>query len=213
MITATRNGVRANAIRVEGRPAQTSASLSFDNGLERFHVTVGRTDLDSLLEAHLADPAPVVYADGDRVAMEYPLGTRLMRRMEESTVRLDPRILWTIDVHSGAAQSTIDLSNGQLSGISFHGGLAHTELLLPPPQGECLVRLQSVQAVTILRPLDTPVRLQLARGASGVALDHRRYRPASTYLADETEGYAESIGRYLITARSGVSDLTVGVSD
>jgi hypothetical protein len=211
MISATRAGVRANHVRVEDPGSQDAASLTFDNGLESFDISIGSNAPDNLLEASLADPVPVVAVDHNRISIEYPLGSRLLRRMERSRIRLSPRVSWSLDVHSGATQSTIDLSAGQLSAATFHSGVANSTLLLPHPDGECLIRLQSVQQLQILRPTNVPIRLELERGATAVDFDRRHYQSASRYLSDESEGFAQSHGRYVVTARSGVSGLTIGM--
>jgi hypothetical protein len=212
MITATPAGVRANDVRVENPGNLQTASLTFDNGLEHFRISVGNNSDDTLVEASLADPVPVVCAQHDRISIEYPLGSRLLRRMEESRVRLDAHVTWSLDVHSGAAHSTIDLSSGHLSSAVFHGGLADTVLVLPQPVGECLIRLQSVQRVRIVRPSGVHVRLELEQGATNVEFDHRSYGSAREDPSDQSDGFAQSGDHYVITARSGVSELKVGTS-
>jgi hypothetical protein len=210
MITATRAGVRADQVRVEDPGGGSTASLTFDNGLEGFTISVGCNAPENLLEASLADPIPVVSAHRDRISIEYPLGSRLLRRMERSHLRLSQSVSWSIDVHSGASQSTFDLSAGQLSTLTFHGGVADTSLLLPPPNDECLIRLQSGQQVRIMRPDGVPIRVELERGATGVEFDGRSYLAASKFLSEESDDFSTSGARYVVTARSGVSGLTVG---
>src|SRR5688500_13327108 len=101
MITATRAGVRANQVRVENPGNLQTASLAFADGLEHFRISVGDNPPETLAEASPADPAPVVAAHHGRISIEDPLGSRLLRRMEPSPLRLSAHVTWSRDVHSG----------------------------------------------------------------------------------------------------------------
>ena len=188
--------------------ADDTARLSFDNGLERLELRADE-DLQDLLNARFAEPYPVVWATGQDVHVEYPLGSRLLRRMKYSTVRVSPAVAWSLDVHSGAAHLDADLRGLNLRAMSLHSGAAYGRVRLGRPAGGCTIRLSSLKDLRIERPADVPVRLEITKGATKVDLDDRRFGAVGNGLADHTTGYETAADRYLVLVSGGVDGLTV----
>jgi len=219
MTIATPTGVREAHVVVPigttGTPGATgttgTARLSFDNGLEA--ILLDCDDRQStLLEARFADPLPVVWAAEQDIHVEYPLGSRLLRRTRQSTMTLNPVAGWSIDVHGGAAHLEAELAELRLQSASFHGALAHSSLVVGRPSGLCTIRLSSVQDVRIDRPSGVPVRLEIAKGATDVVLDDRRFGAVGNGMADQSDGYEAAADRYLVIVSGGVSGLTLRAS-
>lgn len=209
MTYATPTGVReAHVVVPFGPERKDGARLSFDNGLEAIQL---RSDerLDTMLEARFADPLPVVWATDHDIHVEYPLGSRLLRRSQQSEVTLNPAVSWSIDVHGGAAQLDAALEALRVQSVSFHSGMAHSRLGVGQPSGQCTIRLSSVQDLRIERPAGVPVRVEIAKGATDVVLDDRRFGAVGNGLADQTEGYEAMENRYLVIVSGGVAGLTV----
>jgi len=53
------------------------------------------------------------------------------------------------------------------------------------------------------------MRIELAKGATHVTLDHRHYGAIADGLTDQTPGYDSTRPRYLIIATAGVDSLTI----
>jgi hypothetical protein len=204
--TATATGVRAEHVTVPLDTRRPDARLSFDNGLERLTLTAGAP---GLLDATFSDPLPVIWASGHNVHVEYPLGSRLLRRSRPSEVRLNPDVTWSVDVHGGAARLAADLREVTTRALSFHSGAAHLRLTLGRPRGQCPIRFSSLIDVTIERPADVPVRVELARGATRIRLDAAEFGAVGNGLSDQTDGYDAAADRYLVLVSAGADGLTI----
>ncbi|MGH3764040.1 MAG: hypothetical protein ACRDTX_02615 [Pseudonocardiaceae bacterium] len=186
----------------------SGARLSFDNGVERLEVRADKR-LKALLSAQFADPHPVVWAAEHNVHVEYPLGARLLRRMQPSAVSLNPIVAWSLDVHGGAAHLDADLRGVTVQAVSFHSGIARSRLVLGNPGGERTIRLSSVKELRIDRPAGVPVRIEIAKGATNVTLDDRFFGAVGNGLADQAAGYAATADRYRLIISGGVDGLTI----
>lgn len=209
--TVTTTGVRDEHVVVPFGPAgkaHDDARISFDNGLERLRLSADE-DLEDLVAARFAEPHPLVWASGHDVHVEYPLGSRLLRRMRPSEVLLNPAAAWSVDVHGGAAHLDADLRGLRLRSMSLHSGAAFGTLHLGTPAGTCTIRLSSVKDLELIRPAGVPVRVEIARGCTRVALDERRFGAVGNGLVDQTDGYDETTDRYLLLVTGGVDGLTV----
>lgn len=205
----TTHGVRESHVHVaRDEFGPNTARLSFDNGLERLELRADPT-LSGLLEAEFADPYPVTWADQHNVHVEYPLGSRLLRRMRSNSVRLSPAVSWSVDVHGGAAHLSADLTGLRVRSLSFHSGVARARVALGRPDGHVTVRLSSLLDLTLTRPADVPVRIELSRGAREVRLDSRRVGAVGNGLEDATPGYEHALNRYLVVITGGVDKFTV----
>jgi hypothetical protein len=206
---ATVGGVRDEHVVVPStrppRPRPGSASTTVSRGST--WLPMGETD--ALVAARFADPLPIVWVAGHDVHVEYPLGSRLLRRMRPSEMRLSPAVAWSIDVHGGAAHLDTDLRGLQLQSLSMHSGAAYIRLTLGRPAGGCTIRLSSVKDLRIDRPADVPVRVEIAKGATNVNLDARRFGAIGNGLADQTADYGTSADSYLLLVAGGADGLTV----
>lgn len=205
--SATPTGVRDEHVLVPLAHTEP-ARLSFDSGLERLDLRAGY-ELEALLDARFGDPLPVVWIAEHNVHVEYPLGVRMLRRMGANSMRANPAVPWSLDVHGAAAHLDADLTGLRMRSLSFHAAVAHTELRLGRPDGECVIRLNAVKDLRIERPADVAVRLRITKGATDVVLDDRRFGAVGGGLVDETGDFAAAPHRYLVTVTGGVDRLTV----
>jgi hypothetical protein len=204
----TLSEVREEHLVIPFTGTDDTARLSFDNGLERLDLRAD-TQLGQLLEADFAEPYPVVWAAGQDVHLEYPLGSRLLRRMKHSRIRIGTAVTWSLDVHGGAAHLDADLRDIELRALSLHSGAAYARIRLGPPAGTCTIRLSSVKDLRLERPADVPVRVEIAKGATRIALDDRQFGAVGNGLADHTSGYEDTENRYLVIVSGGADGLTV----
>jgi hypothetical protein len=121
---ATRDGVRAENVVVPLPDTDPhEARLSFDNGLERVTLGAG-ADSDALLTAEFGEPLPAVWVADWNVHVEYPLGSRLLRRNRSSSVQLNPDVPWALDVHGGTSKLDADLTGIDVRSVTLHSGAA-----------------------------------------------------------------------------------------
>lgn len=185
-----------------------AARLSFDNGVERLRLHADQA-VHALLEARFGEPLPVVWSTECSVHVEYPLGSRLLRRTRPNTIRISTAIAWSLDVHGATADLAADLIDVRVGAVSFHGGVAHSRLALGRPSGLCTIRLSSAKELQITRPTSAPVRLEVAKGATNVRLDDRRFGAVVDGLTGQTADYQGVRDRYLVIVSGGVDGLTV----
>ncbi|HEU4422174.1 MAG TPA: hypothetical protein VFR67_06490 [Pilimelia sp.] len=209
-VVATPDGVVGEHVVVAlAGSARDAARLSFDNGIGRLDLRAG-PELTGLLDARFAEHPPVVWAAGNNVHVEYPLGSRLLHRTRRASMRVNPSVSWTVDVHGGADHVYADLTGVDVQSIAFHSGAAHVRLVLDHPTGPRTIRLASVKDVRIDRPPGVAVRLDVAKGATDIAVDGQRFGAVGGGLSQQTPGYHTAAARYLIIVSGGADTLTVG---
>lgn len=209
-IIATARGIRAEQVVVPfpdplAESHQDTARLCFDNGLA--HVELGAAVIGRLLEARFDGPLPVVWADDGNVHVEYPLGSRLLRRSRRNSVVLNATVPWALDVHGGTAHLDADLRRVDVRSATFHSGAAHVRLALGRPAAPCTIRVASVSDLVLERPGDVPVRLEIGGGATKVELDGRWFGAVGGGLVEHA-GDGTSAGYHLIIG-GGADRVTV----
>lgn len=208
--TITPDGVRGAHVEApftDPGPGQP-ATLSFDNGLSQARIT-GDPALQGLLAAWFGDPLPLAWVAGTTVHVKYPLGARLLRKTNPNTIHLNPRVPWTVRLHGGADTLDADLSGIDLHQFTADSGVAHADLVVGRPTGTCTLRLDSVKALRLRRPGDVPVRIEVGKGVTDVALDDRRFGAVGGGLTDQTFGYDTARSRCLLVVSGGAAGLTV----
>jgi hypothetical protein len=121
-------------------------------------------------------------------------------------------VIWSLDVHGGAAHLAADLSALRLRAMSFHSGVARARIALGVPSGQVTLRFSSLLDLVLSRPGSVPVRIELSRGAREVSLDARRLGAVGNGLADATAGYEAAVNRYLVVITGGVDKFTVAAA-
>ncbi|MFI0355248.1 hypothetical protein [Actinomadura sp. 9N407] len=207
-MNVTSEGVRNAHVVVPMPDKPGIARLSFDNGVARLGLTA-RDGLGNLLEADFDDPLPTVWSVDGKTHVEYPLGSRLLRRPSPSGMRLDSGVPWSVDVHGGAAHVDADFTGVDLRSLAFHAGVAHVSITLGRPSGTRTVRFASADDLRITRPEGVPVRIEAAKGLTKVAVDDRSFGAVGNGLIDQTSGYGTAEDRYLVIISGGVSGLTL----
>ncbi|HEY8482557.1 MAG TPA: hypothetical protein VIL71_22280 [Spirillospora sp.] len=202
----TKEGVREEHVVVAEPPACTAARLSFDNGLEQATLQAD-TSAAGLLEARFGGPLPTVWAADANVHVVYPTGSRLLRRSRPSSVLLNPSVSWALDFHGGVSHVEADLRGIDLRSVTLHSGAAHLRLVLDRPSETRVIRLASVKDLRIERPAQVPVRLQAAKGITGVTLDDERYGAVGGGLTRST--HPSDVPGYELIISGGADTVTV----
>lgn len=207
-VTVTPDGVRDTDVVVPVGDAGREARISFDSGLERVDLRAGDGQ-GPLLAATFGEPLPLVWAVNHNVHIEYPFGSRMLRRVGPNELRINPTVPWALDVHGGASRLDADLADIDVRSVGLHSGAAHVRLRLGHPIGRCPIRFSSVKDLRIERPAATPVRLEIAKGAVEVSLDDLRYGAVGGGLVAHSQGYDPDAAHYLVTIAGGAQHVTI----
>ncbi|NUR84170.1 MAG: hypothetical protein HOY71_08800 [Nonomuraea sp.] len=171
------------------------ATLAFGHGVDRLSLTAC-PGLGHLLEADLGTPGPVLRSAAGRVDVDYPhLG--VLRRAHPSSISLDSRVTWTIEVSGGAHDVDADLTTARLAALRFAGGVTGLALVLDAPDGPTTVEADWLDDATIRRPRGVDVRVEVSGHARGLTVDGRHLGHASE-LALQSAFYNEAAPGYLI---------------
>lgn len=188
-----------------------AAGLCFDNGIHGLQLRADPS-LSHLLDARFTAPTPLVWSDDHSVHVEYPLGSRLVRRARVNTVRLSPRVPWSMDVHGGVELLAADLTGLDVRSFAAHAEAAHVRLTLGEPAGTRVIRLSTVTDVRVERPAAVPVRVEVTGAASDVRLDDWRLDATGGGFAEQTPGYDTARMRYLLVVTGAADRLTICVT-
>jgi hypothetical protein len=206
----TPDGVRDSHVVANIAPSGSGqpATLRFDNGVSQLRLR-GDAALQERLEAWFGDPVPLVWATEQTVHVKYPLGARLLRKTHPNTIHLNPQVPWSIDVHGGADELDADLPDIDLQEFVVHGGAAEARLTLGTPTATRTIEVASVKSLSLRRPADVPVRIEVSGGITNLTLDNRRWGAVGGGLEDETPGYHTAQFRYRLVVNGGASGVTV----
>jgi hypothetical protein len=126
------------------------------------------------------------------------------------TVTLNAGVSWQIDLDGGATRTDVDLSGGQLSGISFNAGSSLVTLALPRPHGSVPVQMiGGASDFQLSLPAGIPARVTAGGGASEVSLEGQEHRGVEGGSVFTTAGWAPGVTGFDIEATAGVSQITV----
>jgi hypothetical protein len=126
------------------------------------------------------------------------------------TVTLNADVSWQINLDGGASRTDVDLSGGQLSGISFNAGSSLVTLALPRPHGTVPVAMVGgASAFQLSLPAGVPARVTAAGGASEVSLEGQQHTGVAGGSVFTTAGWAPGATGFDIDATAGVSQITV----
>jgi hypothetical protein len=170
-----------------------------------------------LFKAHFERHVPIVRINGGTITVRYrDFAFGLLNWLRygfnppRSDVRLNIDIPWQIEIHSGIAQSRLDLRSVKLRRVTIHGGVSDVELMLAEPNG--VVKLDyhgGVHNVRILRPATVAVRLTVHGGAANLGLDSQTFGAIGSTTTLETPNSREASSYYTITVNGGAHNFKV----
>jgi hypothetical protein len=171
-----------------------------------------------LFMAHFERHVPVIRVNGGTVTVRYrDFGFGLLNWLHygfnppRSEMGLNAGIPWQIEIHSGIAQSRLDLRSIKLRKVTVHNGVSDVELMLGEPNE--IVRLDchgGVHNLKILRPAPVAVRLTVHSGAANLALDNQQLGAAGGMITLETPNIKAAPYHYVINVHGGANNFKVG---
>jgi hypothetical protein len=170
-----------------------------------------------LFKARFERHVPIVRINGGTVTVRYrDFGLGLLNWLRygfnppRSDVTLNAGIPWQLEIHSGLAQSRLDLRSVKLRRATIHGGASDVELMLGEPNG--VVKLDyhgGVHNLRILRPATAAVRLTVHGGATNLGLDSQTFGAVGSMTTLETPNSREAPSYYTITVNGGAHNFKV----
>jgi hypothetical protein len=193
-----------------------NGKLVFERGVAGLALR-GQPLPGQLFTAHFERHVPVVRVNGGTVTIRYrDFGFGLLNWLRygfnspRSDITLNADIPWQIDIHSGIAQSRLDLRLVKLRKITTHSGVSDVDFQLGEPNG--VVNLDchgGAHNLTILRPATVAVRLTVHGGAANLALDHQKLGAVGSMTTLETPNSQKTSSQYIINVHGGAHNFKV----
>jgi hypothetical protein len=123
-------------------------------------------------------------------------------------MRLTAAVPLTLELETGAGESTLDLRDTKAESIYLKTGASSTELTLPAQAGRTRVQIESgASAVNIRIPEGVAARISVESGLAGISVDPVRFpRFGSEYRSAD---YDTAVNRVDIHVRTGVGSVDI----
>jgi hypothetical protein len=205
------NNSQATTEAAQGREtARATHRLVFPHGVANLTIGVDAS-ITETYRAEFYGPKPNVSERDGVVSIDYPRFNPLIWGRTAADIRLNPAVGWAIDIRDGVSRWNADLREVELRGIDVRGGVSHLDLQLPRPTGEVRIHVSGgASQVTLRRPAGVAARLQVAGGASKLALDDQFFGAVGGPVRLEAPDHAATAERYVVEIGGGASKITVG---
>lgn len=193
-----------------------NGKLVFERGAAGLTMR-GEALAGQLFTAHFERHVPVVRVNGGAVTVRYrDFGFGLLNWLRygfnppRGRVTLNADIPWQVEIHSGLAQSHLDLSSIKVRKITIHSGISDVELMLGEPTETVTVDCHGgVNNFKILRPATVAVRLTVHGGAANLALDQQALGAVGGMTSLETSNFKTAPAHYTINVHGGANNFKV----
>jgi hypothetical protein len=151
------------------------AQLRVERGLVDAKITC-QPGLGDLLHGQWRR-APAIAADDGAVTLTFPRRwfTRWKLGRRSDQIALGASVPWDISIQGGVCRVGADVSGLKLRSFSVAGSASHLTLVLGRPNGEVPINLRSADRLTILRPADVQLRIQVKGGGAQLQIDDQKY--------------------------------------
>jgi len=124
---------------------------------------------------------------------------------------LNDQLPWVVALSTGAAQTSLDLSNLKVSSVTVESGASSVKMMLPKPTGTVPIRVSGgAMHLSIQRPAGTPIRVSASGGATSLDVDGNNFgglfQRGQVYASAD---YSTSADRYDINVESGASNIQI----
>jgi hypothetical protein len=131
------------------------------------------------------------------------------RGRRPSTITLASAVPWSIHLRGGASHLIADLRAFRLQGLEIKGGASAVEILVSSPWGTVPIDVTGgANRLSIHRPAQVPVRLELRGGVSKLTFDHRPF-PSAGELTVQSPGYDRVDDRLAVSITGGANRISV----
>ncbi len=188
--------------------AATAGALTIGGGARQLRIRSLR-DTALLYRAQFTDLIPeITDADGP-VKIDYPRRLPRPRGSDiKGTIELSASVPWTLRFTDALAFLHAELDHLDIVAISVECPIESSSLHLPSPRGNVGVHITGpANDVTIIRPVNVPIDLDIAGSASRLHIDGHDLKAVSRrYRLNGNPGH----DRYHLVFERSVSALTIG---
>lgn len=184
----------------------TSGLLDLPNGAAHIEVS-SDPGAETLYQARVREPAPVIETDNGRVSLRYRRFSR-MTKGNPDQVRLNPGVPW--EITSGPlSHAALDLSALRLVSLTT-GSVSRLSLDLPAAEGTRIVTVRgNAGGLTVRRPADTAIRVRIKGGSTRVELDSDVFASIGGPTTWNSQGHERAESVYELHVEGSVSTLRV----
>ncbi|MGQ9599075.1 MAG: LiaI-LiaF-like domain-containing protein [Anaerolineae bacterium] len=193
------------------------------DGVERAHLeidftagqlSIGRLEDSPLLvegELKLATQTKPVWqaersAGQANLSLRYKQSYQSWSRGDEWTLRLSPRVGFSLEVNVGAGGATFDLTGLDIQALKVKSGVSGTRILFPA-RGQFSAEITGgVGALDLEVPEDMAVRLEIDRGIGAVHISDRFKKEGAEFV---TGDWASNPNRIDLKIQVGIGAVTV----
>lgn len=185
----------------------TAARLDWNSGSVHVNLRAAHGSPE-LYRAEFKHDIPIVRDNDGNVSVQYRHRTLFGRGGGEANVTLNAGATWDMNFEVGASHIQADLREISLRGFTLKSKASKIELVLPPPTGTVLIRLESgVSHIRVERPKGVPVHLRFEGDWSTLRFDRHKTNVHNEHR--ESPDYKHAANRYRIEFVGGASKLTV----
>jgi hypothetical protein len=192
----------------------TTAALRIDVGAATITVQSNISPGTDLYRAHIeySGPKPEITLDkttGElRISQEGGFGLFGSRRFVVN-LQISPAVPWSINVNSGAATDTLNLSHVNVTSIEINTGSSREDITLGPPTGNVPITINGgALTVHVHRPGGVTVSAKVSGGAVNLTGDgHRSGAIGSTSW--QSDGAGNAPDAYRIDVNGGACTVSV----
>lgn len=182
--------------------------LRFTSGVPQLELRGGR--IRDLYRASYDGRAPEVRVEDGTITFRYRGISWFGAHGVGMQLTLTRAIPWTIEIRRGVSKLTADLTGLDVRAIEISGGASSSEITLPGPRGEAVLRVTGgANHVVVRRPRGVAVRALVRGGASSLAFDAQRLGAVGGTIRLESPGWEDAADRWSIELSGGASDLRV----
>ena len=192
-----------------------SASLEINAGAATIKISSDSDVGTDLFKAHIAYSGTKPDVTFDTSSRKLTISQRgnnfliFQSRRFELDLQINPKVTWAVELNTGAATSTLDLSHVQLKSLSLSSGAARDEITLGPASEAVPVEIDGgALTVKIHRPQGTEASVDVSGGAVSLDADGRGLHGIG-HQSYESPGFSNAANGYRIEINGGACTVTL----
>ena len=192
-----------------------SASLEINAGAATIKISSDSDVGTDLFKAHIAYSGTKPDVTFDASSRKLTISQRgnnfliFQSRRFELDLQINPKVTWAVELNTGAATSTLNLSHVQLKSLSLSSGAARDEITLGPASEAVPVEIDGgALTVKIHRPQGTEASVDVSGGAVSLDADGRGLHGIG-HQSYESPGFSNAANGYRIEINGGACTVTL----
>jgi hypothetical protein len=189
-----------------------AATLDVSSGVTELTISMGalRGQLATVATPSTSGQRPALLLSHSGVADLQLVSTGAAGGPSAVDVRLDPGVLWTIELDGGASVETVDLRGGRVALVDLAAGVTRATIDLPAGTGTQTVReVGGASDLTVAVPAATAASVDVGGGAATVRIGAQTHSGVGGNQTFTDPGYATAADRLDLELQGGVSSVDV----